>query len=73
MPANYDCHANPSSPATRIQIVGALGVDWLFMQGLDTTIINTALPAIAENLQEDPLRMLAWWWPMYCQWRPVFP
>ena len=28
-----------------------------FMQGLDTTIINTALPAIASNLQEDPLRM----------------
>ena len=28
-----------------------------FMQGLDTTIINTALPAIAENLQQDPLRM----------------
>ncbi|MDV4311741.1 multidrug transporter subunit MdtD [Acinetobacter indicus] len=28
-----------------------------FMQGLDTTIINTALPAIAENLQEDPLQM----------------
>ncbi|MCU4323834.1 multidrug transporter subunit MdtD [Acinetobacter schindleri] len=28
-----------------------------FMQGLDTTIINTALPAIALSLQEDPLRM----------------
>ncbi|MFV5491241.1 multidrug transporter subunit MdtD [Acinetobacter sp. ASP199] len=28
-----------------------------FMQGLDTTIINTALPAIARSLQEDPLRM----------------
>lgn len=28
-----------------------------FMQGLDTTIINTALPAIAHSLQEDPLRM----------------
>ncbi len=27
-----------------------------FMQGLDTTIINTALPAIAQNLQEDPLQ-----------------
>ena len=27
------------------------------MQGLDSTIINTALPAIAKNLQEDPLRM----------------
>ena len=28
-----------------------------FKQGLDTTIINTALPAIALSLQEDPLRM----------------
>ena len=28
-----------------------------FMQGLDTTIINTALPAIANSLQENPLRM----------------
>lgn len=28
-----------------------------FMQGLDTTIINTALPAMAKSLNEDPLRM----------------
>lgn len=28
-----------------------------FMQGLDTTIINTALPAIAKSLNEDPLNM----------------
>ena len=28
-----------------------------FMQGLDTTIINTALPAMATSLQEHPLRM----------------
>ena len=28
-----------------------------FMQGLDTTIINTALPTIAKDLNEDPLRM----------------
>lgn len=28
-----------------------------FMQGLDTTIINTALPAIAQSLNEDPLNM----------------
>ncbi|NHB59227.1 DHA2 family efflux MFS transporter permease subunit [Acinetobacter sp. 194] len=28
-----------------------------FMQGLDTTIINTALPAIAHSLNEDPLNM----------------
>ncbi|AOA59695.1 multidrug transporter subunit MdtD [Acinetobacter larvae] len=28
-----------------------------FMQGLDTTIINTALPAMANSLNEHPLRM----------------
>ena len=28
-----------------------------FMQGLDTTIVNTAIPAMAANLGEDPLRM----------------
>ena len=28
-----------------------------FMQGLDTTIINTAIPAIAHSLNEDPLNM----------------
>lgn len=28
-----------------------------FMQGLDTTIINTALPAIAMSLNENPLKM----------------
>ena len=28
-----------------------------FMQGLDTTIINTALPSIANHLQQDPLQM----------------
>lgn len=28
-----------------------------FMQALDTTIVNTALPAMAQNLQENPLHM----------------
>lgn len=28
-----------------------------FMQGLDTTIVNTALPAMAASLNEDPLQM----------------
>jgi len=28
-----------------------------FMQGLDTTIVNTAIPAMAANLAEDPLQM----------------
>jgi MFS family permease len=28
-----------------------------FMQSLDGTILNTALPAMAQDLAEDPLRM----------------
>ncbi|MEG0198975.1 MAG: MFS transporter, partial [Acinetobacter sp.] len=28
-----------------------------FMQALDTTIVNTAIPAMAVSLGEDPLRM----------------
>lgn len=28
-----------------------------FMQGLDTTIVNTAIPAMARSLGEDPLQM----------------
>mgnify|MGYP005980687481 FL=1 len=28
-----------------------------FMQSLDTTIVNTALPAMAQSLGESPLRM----------------
>jgi MFS family permease len=29
----------------------------VFMQMLDTTIVNTALPAMAASLGESPLRM----------------
>ena len=28
-----------------------------FMQALDTTIVNTAIPAMAVQLNEDPLQM----------------
>src|SRR4030042_2944235 len=31
----------------------------LFMEGLDTTIVNTAVPAIAEGLQVTPLSLKA--------------
>ena len=44
-----------------------------FMQGLDTTIVNTALPAMAVSLNEDPLQMHSWWWPMCLPLLPVFP
>lgn len=31
----------------------------LFMEGLDTTIVNTAVPAIADGLQVAPLSLKA--------------
>lgn len=45
----------PLQPEFRLLVfLVAIG---FFMQGLDTTIINTAIPAIAESLNEDPLSM----------------
>lgn len=31
-----------------------------FMQSLDTTIVNTALPSMAKSLGESPLHMHTW-------------
>ena len=45
----------PSSPRILLWLV-AVG---FFMQTLDGTIVNTALPAMAESLGESPLRMQA--------------
>ena len=41
------------------------GLPWIaamafFMQALDATILNTALPAIARSLERSPLVMLSW-------------
>ena len=47
-------HANrPLSPRALLWLV-AIG---FFMQTLDSTIVNTALPAMARSLGESPLRM----------------
>lgn len=46
---------NTLSPGVRWQLwIVACG---FFMQSLDTTIVNTALPAIATSLNENPLHM----------------
>jgi len=45
--------APPSSPTLVPMIVGCA----LFMQTLDSTIISTALPAIAHSLHEDPIKL----------------
>jgi MFS family permease len=39
-----------------------------FMQSLDGTILNTALPAMAQDLAEDPLRMQGWSSPTCSPW-----
>jgi EmrB/QacA subfamily drug resistance transporter len=47
---------NPSAVKTYLPWVVAVA---LFMEGLDTTIVNTAVPAIAEGLQVAPLSLKA--------------
>ncbi|WP_395681992.1 multidrug transporter subunit MdtD [Dokdonella sp.] len=46
--------ATPAKPSRALLWLVALGV---FMQMLDSTIVNTALPAMAASLGESPLRM----------------
>ncbi|HEX7967039.1 MAG TPA: MFS transporter [Stellaceae bacterium] len=45
------------SPAARRLIVPLIVACALFMENLDSTVIATALPAIANSLGEDPLRL----------------
>jgi len=47
---------NPSTVKTYLPWVVAVA---LFMEGLDTTIVNTAVPAIADGLQVAPLSLKA--------------
>jgi EmrB/QacA subfamily drug resistance transporter len=44
-------------PETSLRILVWLVATGFFMQTLDTTIVNTALPAMAHSLGERPLRM----------------
>ena len=46
--------SNPSAPHRFLPYLLAVSA---FMQMLDATILNTALPSIAADLQESPLRM----------------
>ena len=39
------------------RLLGFLVSIGFFMQALDTTIVNTAIPAMAKHLHEDPLNM----------------
>ena len=49
--------SEPRDPATRLLLwLVAIG---FFMQTLDSTIVNTALPSMARSLGESPLRMQA--------------
>lgn len=52
---NPQTAAGQSSPRILLWLV-AIG---FFMQTLDGTIVNTALPSMASSLNESPLRMQA--------------
>jgi EmrB/QacA subfamily drug resistance transporter len=51
--------AQPSLPATSKSLLPWLVAVAFFMESLDTTILNTAVPAIAEALKVAPLSMKA--------------
>src|ERR1041385_7618412 len=57
-----DSHSQPSyrtimTPRTRQLVISLIVACAMFMQSLDSTIIATALPAIAGSLGERPLRL----------------
>jgi EmrB/QacA subfamily drug resistance transporter len=49
----------PTEKKQNLNMLLWLAAAGLFMQTLDTTIVNTALPAMARSLGESPLRMQA--------------
>jgi EmrB/QacA subfamily drug resistance transporter len=54
-----DIDTGPSLPASSKQLLPWLVAVAFFMESLDTTILNTAVPAIAEALKVAPLSMKA--------------
>lgn len=49
--------SHQTAAPTRFRLLVLLVSIGFFMQGLDTTIVNTAIPAMAASLHEDPLNM----------------
>jgi EmrB/QacA subfamily drug resistance transporter len=52
-----DTHASTPRSGAQSSIVPMIVACALFMENLDSTIISTALPAIARSLHEDPLHL----------------
>ena len=50
-------HPDSEAPLRRSRLVPLIVACALFMENLDATIISTALPAIARDLNEDPLHL----------------
>src|SRR6185312_10052291 len=56
-PELIHCRDAMPSAAARPFLVPLIVACALFMENLDSTVIATALPAIAHSLDEDPLRL----------------
>ncbi|MEB3766772.1 multidrug transporter subunit MdtD [Acinetobacter sp. MD2] len=54
---NQDSSTKYQPLETQYRLLVLLVSIGFFMQALDTTIVNTALPAMAKSLQQDPLKM----------------
>lgn len=57
MTPDPDPQSAPAAPLRRSRLVPLIVACALFMENLDATIISTALPAIARDLNEDPLHL----------------
>jgi MFS family permease len=57
LPASSSAPATPAPSARSLTVMLWLVATGFFMQTLDSTIVNTALPAMATSLGELPLRM----------------
>ena len=52
-----DSEAEPDISRSRMRLIAVIVATALFMQNLDSTIIATALPAMARSFHADPLHM----------------
>ena len=59
MSSESEPEAEPEVPTKRMRTTAIIIAVALFMQNLDSTVVTTALPAMAKSFHIDPLYMLS--------------